>query len=77
MFGAFGVFAALLSATQLVDACPMCKEALADPAQAGTASRAAHAYAVSIAALLGIPAASVIGVATMIIRSARRASKST
>ncbi|MBI3323375.1 MAG: hypothetical protein HYZ95_02800 [Candidatus Omnitrophica bacterium] len=54
-------------------ACPMCKEALADPARARTVTRAAKGYAVSIAALIGMPFLLVGGVATLIVRGHRRA----
>ena len=56
-------------------ACPLCKEALADPAQAQTVSRLAKGYAVSIAALIGVPFFLVGGVATMLVRSTRRREK--
>jgi len=46
-------------------ACPMCKEALVE--------RAAKGYAVSIAALIGMPFLLVGGVAALIVRGHRRA----
>ena len=55
-------------------ACPMCKEALSsDPAAAG---RVAAGYAVSIAALLGVPAALIAGAGLAIAHSSRRAKRS-
>ena len=56
----------------LVSACPMCKEALVDPAQPQAVTRAAKGYAVSIAALIGMPFVLVGGVATLIVRASRR-----
>lgn len=54
-------------------ACPMCKEALGDPARPHTVTRAAKGYAVSIAALIGMPFLLVGGLATLIVRGHRRA----
>ena len=54
-------------------ACPMCKEALTDPARPHSVSRAAQGYAVSIAALIGMPFLLVGGVAALIVRGHRRA----
>lgn len=53
-------------------ACPMCKEALGDPAQAQAVTRVARGYAVSIAALIGMPFILVSGVAMLIVRANRR-----
>ena len=54
-------------------ACPMCREALADPAHPQAITRAAKGYAVSIAALIGMPFLLVGGVAALIVRGHRRA----
>jgi hypothetical protein len=54
-------------------ACPMCKEALVDPARPHAVTRAAKGYAVSIAALIGMPFLLVGGVAALIVRGHRRA----
>jgi len=56
----------------LAHACPMCKEALLDPAGAQTVTRAAKGYAMSIAALVGMPFVLVGGVAMLIVRASRR-----
>ncbi len=53
-------------------ACPMCKEALFDPGQAAVQSGVVRGYAVSIAAMLGVPALIIGGIGLMIARSARR-----
>lgn len=53
-------------------ACPMCKEALFDPGQAAAQSGLVRGYAVSIAAMLGVPALIIGGIGVVIARSARR-----
>ena len=52
-------------------ACPLCKDALVEPGRNATQSRAARAYAISIAALLGAPAVLLGGITTMVVRSSR------
>jgi len=64
---------ALFLFTGVAWACPMCKEALTGPARPHTATRAAKGYAVSIAALIGMPFLLVGGVAALIVRGHRRA----
>ncbi|MBI4354092.1 MAG: hypothetical protein HY595_02535 [Candidatus Omnitrophica bacterium] len=54
-------------------ACPMCKEALFDPNQAAAQSGVVRGYAVSIAAMLGVPALLMGAMGFVIARSARRA----
>ena len=53
-------------------ACPMCKEALFDPAQAQQVLKAAKGYALSIGLLVGTPMLLVGGLATLILRQSRR-----
>jgi hypothetical protein len=55
----------------LVMACPLCKEALFSPGEAAAQSRVVQGYAISIAALLGIPILLVGGITLRLIRSAR------
>lgn len=59
-------------APALAGACPLCREALIDPAHPQAVTRAAKGYAVSIAALVGMPFVLVGGVATLIVRASRR-----
>ncbi len=56
----------------VVWACPMCKEALFDPGQAAAQSGLVRGYAVSIAAMLSVPALIIGGIGLAIARSARR-----
>lgn len=53
-------------------ACPMCKEALFDPAKAERALQAAKGYALSIGLMIGTPMLLVGGLAALIVRHARR-----
>jgi hypothetical protein len=53
-------------------ACPTCKEALFDPAQAQQTLATAKGYATSIGLLLGTMGLLIGGVTTAVIRSARR-----
>ena len=62
----------MIGVPMLVTACPMCKDALLDPGQAATQSRVAQGYALSIAALLGIPVMFIGGVAAWVVMAARR-----
>ena len=55
-----------------VMACPTCKEALFDPAQAQQVLKAAQGYAFSIGLMIGTPLLLVGGLATLIVRQARR-----
>ena len=59
----------------MAGACPLCKDALIEPGRKATQSRAARAYAISIAALLGAPAVLLGGITTMVVRSSRRRSE--
>lgn len=52
-------------------ACPMCKEALADPTQVMQRLATAKAYALSIGVLLTVPAALIGGVAALVIRASK------
>ncbi len=54
-----------------VQACPGCKEALVDPAEAQLGMRRAKGYAVSIGLLLAVPLLMVGGVTTAVVRHAR------
>ena len=62
----------LVLVPRAVHACPGCKEALIDPQQAAAQNRAARGYAASIIMMLALPPLLVGGVATIIVRSARR-----
>lgn len=72
----FVVLAAWMAPAATALACPACKEALFDPAQARQIMSAAGGYALSIGLLLGVPFALVGGLALMIVRQARRKSAS-
>ncbi len=52
-------------------ACPLCKEALFDPAQAKQTAGTAKGYAVSISLLLGMPVLLIGGVALALLRGRR------
>ena len=54
-------------------ACPLCKEALLDPGQAAAQSGVARGYALSIAALLGVPVVLMGLIAWRIVQASRRA----
>lgn len=54
-------------------ACPMCKEALFDPAQLPQRLSTARGYAASIALMLGMPLLLIGGVVALIVRAQRRA----
>jgi hypothetical protein len=56
----------------VVEACPMCRDALADPAQGGQAARVAKGFALSIATMAGMPFLLVGTVAFFLVRAARR-----
>jgi hypothetical protein len=58
--------------SSVIEACPLCKEALFDPGQLQQKLSTAKGYAMSIALLLSIPAALVGGVAALILRAHRR-----
>lgn len=66
------VFLLVLLWSGLAWACPLCKEALFDPAQARQLAGTAKGYAVSIALLLGVPLLMIGGIAAAIFRSRRR-----
>jgi len=53
-------------------ACPTCKEALFDPAQAQQILGAAKGYAMSIGLMIGMPLLLVGGMTALIVRQARR-----
>lgn len=55
-------------------ACPLCKEALFDPAQAKQAASTAKGYAISISLLLGMPVLLLGSVAFAVIRRRPRPS---
>ncbi len=63
---------AWLALPAMVLACPTCKEALFDPTQAQQVLKTAQGYAMSIGLLIGTPLLLVGGVATLIVRHARR-----
>ena len=67
-------FLAVFMWSGIVWACPLCKEALFDPTQARQAAGTAKGYAISISLLLGMPLLLVGGVATALIRQAKRPS---
>ena len=54
-------------------ACPLCKDALLDPGQAAAQSGVARGYALSIAALLGVPVVLMGLIAWRIVQASRRA----
>ena len=56
-------------------ACPLCKEALFDPAQAKQAASTAKGYAISISLLLGMPVLLLSSVAIAVIRHRPRPSQ--
>jgi len=57
---------------EAASACPSCKEALFDPAQAEQVTRAARGYAWSIGLMIGAPLLIVATLATVIGRGIRR-----
>jgi len=67
-----GLLFCLLVGTVAAWACPSCKEALFDPAQAEQVARAAKGYAWSIGLLVGTPMLLVGTLATVITRQIRR-----
>jgi hypothetical protein len=71
LFGAALLLVALAPA--VAHACPLCGEALFDPAQGEASSRVAKGFILSIAALASMPFILAGTVATLIVRSARRA----
>ena len=74
LLGAFCI-GALLCCAALAQACPGCKEALFDPAQAQQAVQRAKGMNASIGLLLGMPLLLLGGVATSILRASRRAKR--
>lgn len=58
--------------TALAWACPLCKEALFDPTGAAAQSGVVRGYALSIAAMLGIPTLLIGGFTVVLVRAARR-----
>ena len=66
--------AALLLFPSLVSACPGCKEALFEPGKLSQNLATARGYALSIALLLGVPAA-LLGTITLLVVRARRKSR--
>ncbi|HBQ38822.1 MAG: hypothetical protein A3B73_00525 [Omnitrophica WOR_2 bacterium RIFCSPHIGHO2_02_FULL_63_39] len=58
--------------TAVAWACPLCKEALFDPSGTAAQSGVVRGYAFSIAALLGVPALMIGGIAWRLARAARR-----
>ena len=63
----------MLARAATAHACPACKESLFDPSQLPQKLATARAYALSIGVMLAVPACLVGGIATLIIRSIRRA----
>ena len=63
---------AWLVMSAVAQACPTCKEALFDPAQARQTMQAAKGYALSIGLLLGTMGLLIGGLTTAIVRSSRR-----
>ncbi len=55
--------------TLVVEACPLCKEALFDPGQIHQKLSLAKGYAVSIVFMLAMPLALLGGVAALIVRA--------
>ena len=53
-------------------ACPLCKEGLFSPGESAARSGAAQGYAWSIALLLGVPLAMLIGISALIARAGHR-----
>ena len=66
------VLATLLLVPAIAWACPMCKDALLASGEGAKFSAAAHAYALSIVALLVPPLALLSGLSFWIVRSIRR-----
>ncbi len=58
---------------ELAEACPWCKDALWSPGDASAQAYLARGYNLTILGLMAIPLLLVGGLATLIIRSARRA----
>ena len=58
--------------TAVVWACPLCKEALFDASGAAAQSGVVRGYALSIAAMLGIPTLLIGGFTVVLVRAARR-----
>ena len=67
-----GLLAFCLLVPAIVMACPACKEALFDPGQLKQTLATAKGYAMSIALLLSVPAALLVGTAALIVRAHRR-----
>jgi hypothetical protein len=71
-----GTFCLLLSAfcvlSQVAAACPWCKDALQDPAQAATGARLVQGYNLTILGLMLTPLLLVAGVTALVVRSAKR-----
>lgn len=62
----------LLTAYELVWACPLCSDALVAPGEAASRSRLAQGYAVTIAGMIATPLVLVGTVSALVVRSARR-----
>ena len=62
----------LVLGASLAWACPLCKEALFDPSGAAAQSGVVRGYALSIAAMLGIPTLLIGGFTVVLVRAARR-----
>ncbi len=65
-------YSLLLLFPVMVQACPLCKEALFDPGELAHRLSAAKGYALSITLLLSVPFGLIVTVATLILRSCRR-----
>jgi len=62
----------LFVSAAVASACPTCKEALFDPAQAQRILGAAKGYALSIGLMIGMPLLLVGGITLLIVRQVRR-----
>ena len=69
------IIAIVWALTPTVMACPLCKEALFDPAQAKQAVKTAKGYALSIGVMLATPALLFGGITAMVVRAQRRKNK--
>lgn len=69
---AIGVFVSLFAFPAAVRACPGCKEALIEPAQALQKQSTARGYNLSIALMLAVPATLIGATSALVVRSGRR-----
>ncbi len=57
-------------------ACPLCKEALFEVGQLQQKLSTARGYALSITLMLAVPSVLIAGIATLVVRSSRRLTRS-